>query len=82
MILEKVQYEILESPVKVYNFEVEDFHTYFVGEEGVWVHNICGAKTSSNTLGKQGEDFVSKELGIQHNTQIIIINGKKDSRFY
>ncbi|MCC5813481.1 MAG: hypothetical protein JJT78_01885 [Leptospira sp.] len=23
----------------VYNFEVEDFHTYFVGEVGVWVHN-------------------------------------------
>jgi hypothetical protein len=23
----------------VYNFEVEDFHTYFVGESGVWVHN-------------------------------------------
>jgi hypothetical protein len=22
-----------------YNFEVEDFHTYFVGKEGVWVHN-------------------------------------------
>ena len=25
----------------VYNFEVEDFHTYFVGEAGVWVHNSC-----------------------------------------
>jgi len=24
----------------VYNFEVEDFHTYYVGELGVWVHNI------------------------------------------
>lgn len=23
-----------------YNFEVEDFHTYFVGEAGVWVHNF------------------------------------------
>ncbi|MGZ5029302.1 MAG: polymorphic toxin-type HINT domain-containing protein [Methylobacter sp.] len=23
----------------VYNFEVEDFHTYYVGELGVWVHN-------------------------------------------
>ncbi len=35
----------LESQVKwahtctVYNFEVEDFHTYYVGEQGVWVHN-------------------------------------------
>lgn len=23
----------------VYNFEVEDWHTYFVGKTGVWVHN-------------------------------------------
>ena len=25
----------------VYNIEVEDFHTYFVGELGLWVHNAC-----------------------------------------
>ena len=25
-----------------YNFEVEGFHTYFVGESQVWVHNACG----------------------------------------
>lgn len=24
---------------RVYNLEVEDFHTYYVGEFGVWVHN-------------------------------------------
>ena len=23
-----------------YNFEVADFHTYFIGEQGVWVHNV------------------------------------------
>jgi hypothetical protein len=27
----------------VYNLEIEDFHTYYVGELGVWVHNTnCG----------------------------------------
>lgn len=27
----------------VYNLEVEDFHTYYVGEHGLWVHNQnCG----------------------------------------
>jgi len=25
-----------------YNFEVAEYHTYFVGEQGAWVHNICG----------------------------------------
>ena len=24
-----------------YNLEVADFHTYFVGEDRVWVHNVC-----------------------------------------
>ncbi len=27
---------------KVFNIEVENTHTYFVGEPGVWVHNISG----------------------------------------
>lgn len=28
-----------ENPETVYNFQVEDYHTYFVGECEVWVHN-------------------------------------------
>ncbi len=28
---------------RVFNFEVGQFHTYYVGESGVWVHNVdCG----------------------------------------
>ena len=46
VIVEKIQHEILESPVKVYNFEVEDFHTYYVGESAVLVHNVCGVKNT------------------------------------
>lgn len=34
-----------------YNFEVEGFHTYFVGEAGVWVHNRCG-ETLWTALGR------------------------------
>ena len=44
VVLELVQHEILESPVTTYNFEVEDFHTYYVGEENVLVHNKCTRK--------------------------------------
>ena len=33
--------EELEVEEKTYNFEVEDFHTYYVGENSVLVHNIC-----------------------------------------
>lgn len=29
---------------RVYNFEVDEFHTYYVGEQGMWVHN-CNLPT-------------------------------------
>ena len=41
VVVEKVQHEILESPVTVYNFQVEDYHTYYVSDAGVLVHNSC-----------------------------------------
>lgn len=28
-----------DNPVKVYNFTVANFHTYFVSDLGIWVHN-------------------------------------------
>jgi len=39
LLVEKFNVELTEEPVKVYNFEVEDFHTYHVGRLGVLVHN-------------------------------------------
>lgn len=53
--VEKVQHEILETPITVYNFEVADFHTYYVGKNSVLVHNTCGGNSSSKTaLPKNG----------------------------
>lgn len=49
VVVEAIQHELLEAPIKVYNFEVEDFHTYFVGESGVLVHNECTAKYDEQT---------------------------------
>ena len=42
VIIEQIQHEILESPVTVYNFEVEYFHTYYVTGSAILVHNDCG----------------------------------------
>ena len=39
LLVENFDVELTEEPVKVYNFEVEDFHTYHVGRVGVLVHN-------------------------------------------
>ena len=70
--VEQVQHEILETTVKVYNFEVEDFHTYYVGENSVLVHNLGCGDNDINALesientpfyksngGSISEDFIS-----------------------
>ena len=60
LIIEDYYLELTEEPVSVYNFQVEDFHTYFVGDCAVWVHNAhCigenGTQTSSTTTWKNGK---------------------------
>ena len=55
-VVELVQHEILESPVTVYNFEVEDFHTYYVGNTNVLVHNMC------KNPGRAGKQARLREL--------------------
>lgn len=39
LIVEDEKVENLDETVKVYNFQVEDFHTYYVGKNNVLVHN-------------------------------------------
>ena len=39
LLVENFDVELTEEPVKVYNFQVEDFHTYYVGENNILVHN-------------------------------------------
>ena len=40
-IIEKVEAEQLAEAETTYNFEVQDFHTYYVTEKAVLVHNVC-----------------------------------------
>ena len=51
VVIEQVQHELLESPEATYNFEVEDFHTYYVGEDQVLVHNKCNGKWTDSGRG-------------------------------
>ena len=41
--------EWLEEPVEIYNFEVADYHTYYVGDGDVLVHNKCANPSGSNS---------------------------------
>lgn len=39
LLVKNYEIELTDEPTTVYNFQVEDFHTYYVGENGVLVHN-------------------------------------------
>lgn len=53
------------EPVKVYNFTVENNHTYFVGDDEVLVHNDCDELTQkeiNNARSKAGRDNKKQAL--------------------
>ena len=74
VVIEQVQHELLESPEITYNFEVEDFHTYYVSDASVFVHNKCLAdqidELSDDALrqiGKKGDNSGFRVLNGSHN---------------
>ena len=60
LLVENFDVELTDEPVKVYNFKVEDFHTYHVGENGVWVHN-SNCKLIKNDDGAYDAELSYKE---------------------
>jgi hypothetical protein len=58
--------ERLTSPVDVYNFEVADFHTYFVASAGVWVHNkpVASGKGGVYVIHYEGKVYVGQSKNI------------------
>lgn len=57
VVVEKIQHKILETPVTVYNFQVEDYHTYYVSDAGVLVHNTCSVP--KNSVAMKTDDALS-----------------------
>ena len=56
LVIVKFFIEETAESVSVYNFQVEDYHTYFVGESAVWVHNSeCKVSTSRRDHILEGE---------------------------
>ena len=72
--IENVTKEKLETPVKVYNFEVADWHTYFVADIGVLVHNVCTAKAKTLAQNREkGRAFEQEQLLEFQETAINIV---------
>ena len=78
-IIVSVKIEEFEIPETTYNFEVEDFHTYFVGENPVCVHNSgCGGdfkKYSVEEIAKRG-DITTEQFHREVKPKILKISPK------
>ncbi len=54
LLVENFDVELTDEPTTVYNFQVENFHTYYVGMNRNWVHNECNLPT------KRSKNFVKR----------------------
>ena len=55
-IIEEIQVEKLSAPETTYNFEVADYHTYYVSDSKVLVHNRCKLGKNMEKEGKLLKD--------------------------
>lgn len=80
VVVEQVQHELLEAPITVYNFEVEDFYTYYVAAnedaEFVLVHNRCGDEKAIYNSAKDSPDYRSDFIKVQNGTKHFNIKNK------
>ncbi|MMZ63109.1 hypothetical protein D1872_253460 [compost metagenome] len=59
MTIDKVEFVKLDKPITVYNFTVSDYHTYYVTDLGIWVHNTnCDILDWSIVSTRTGETRV------------------------
>ncbi len=72
-ILVSMQLEILDDETTTYNFEVEDYHSYYVGENGILVHNRC--KYRGGKYKPRAKDIaIDPETGLVQPTKGISVN--------
>ena len=87
VVVEKVQHELLENPVKVYNFQVEDYHTYYVAS-GVLVHNRCtnpngkkGGAAHQGKINEVGETLETNGYAVTYERRVDTTGGYKNVRY-
>ena len=61
VVVEKVQHELLEAPINVYNFNVDGFHTYFVSSDGILVHNTCRGNATKNNYRIRAKEYYNTD---------------------
>ena len=61
--------EPLGLVARVYNISVEDFHTYYVGELGVWAHNICAQDLNDAGIDTKKYGLTDIDAAAKHKKQ-------------
>ena len=69
--------EKLDEAVVVYNFEVEEFHTYYVTDTGILVHNANKVGGCGVTGNKSGSDSNKLYWGSWDEYEHIILDGQE-----
>ena len=84
VVVERVQHELLDKPVMVYNFQVEVYHTYFVSNSRILVHNRCNyteyVSTREDALNR-GREFLGEGYTKAESGQYISKDGYRQMRF-
>ena len=87
VVVEKVQHEILEAPITVYNFQVENYHTYYVSSSGVLTHNKCtnpygkkGSPAHQNTIHEIGDSLEDQGYNVTYEYKVNTPGGTKNTR--
>ncbi|WP_177214499.1 polymorphic toxin-type HINT domain-containing protein [Anaeromicropila populeti] len=81
-LVEQVTVEKLINLVKVYNFEVEDLHTYYVGEQSVLVHNMCSVESVPGKSGSKYYHVTTREAADEIIASGQLKNGKFESSVF
>ena len=61
-VVKEVSVEKLDEPVKVYNLEVDEQHTYFVSRVGVLVHNDCTVEGGGHGANQHHKDTINAKI--------------------
>lgn len=85
VVVEAIKHELLESPITVYNFEVEDFHTYHVGSASVLVHNKCvsprnGTRASTEDVLDMADEFLGNGYNEPDVGRFVSADGQRQVR--
>ena len=82
-IIETVQVKVLTMPEMTYNFEVADYHTYYVSDSKVLVHNVCKYYETMRTEKRvvRGREITKKQaLNRVRNGKDVLTNSRSSAK--